>query len=145
MDWGVLIPSSTLYYFLLFLLGSHQYQFLKAFGRPFPLFWGRRVNREGSAWEPDPQSVGHMEVLWLLPTTSWTVLVPLVTQELNYHPQGSDEEQRDGAAAPVHQRKFLLPNTSVLSISSKGKQTNCVYGQEREWRSGLRRFQGVRG
>lgn len=47
--------------------------------------------------------------------------------------------------APVHQRKFLPPDTSALSISSKGKQTNRVYGRERESRSGLRRFQGIRG
>lgn len=41
------------------------------------------------------ESVGHMEVLSLLPTSSWTVLVPLVTQELSYHPPGTDEEQRE--------------------------------------------------
>ena len=70
------------------------------------------------------QSVGHMEVLSLLPTSSWTVLVPLQTQESSYHPQGSDEEQRDEGgvtcltAAPVHHPKSPPSNTSVLSISS---------------------------
>lgn len=41
------------------------------------------------------QSVGHMEVLSLLPPSSWTVLFPLVSQELNYHPPGAIEEQRE--------------------------------------------------
>lgn len=70
------------------------------------------------------QSVGHMESLSLLPTSSWTVLVPLVTQELSYHPPGTDEKQRDEGgvtgltAAPVHYPKSPPSNTSVLSISS---------------------------
>lgn len=70
------------------------------------------------------QSVGHMEVLSLLPTSSWTVLAPLITQELSYHPPGTDEEQRDTGgvvgltAAPVHHLKFPPSSTSVLSIRS---------------------------
>lgn len=70
------------------------------------------------------QSVGHMEILSLLPTSSWTVLVPIQTQELSYHPLGTDEEQRDDGGvtgltvAPVHHPKSSPSNTSVLSISS---------------------------
>lgn len=70
------------------------------------------------------QSVGHVEVLSLLPTSSWTVLAPLVTQELSYHPPGADEEQRNEGGvtgltvAPVHHPKSPPTNTSVLSISS---------------------------
>lgn len=40
--------------------------------------------------------------------------------------------------------KFLPTNTSVLSISCKGKQADCVSGQGREWRSGLRRIRSIR-
>lgn len=67
--------------------------------------------------------VGHMEVLSLLPASSWMVLVPLQTQGLRYHPPGTDEEQRDKGgvtgltAAPVHHQKSPPLNTSVLSIS----------------------------
>lgn len=70
------------------------------------------------------QSVGHMEGLSPLPTSSWIVLVPLVTHELSYHPSGTDEEQRDEGgvtgltSAPVHHPKSPPSNTSVLSISS---------------------------
>ena len=70
------------------------------------------------------QSVGHMEVMSLLPTSSWTVLVPLLTLELSYHPPGADEEWRDEGgdtgltAAPVHLPKSPPSNTSVLSLNS---------------------------
>ncbi len=56
----------------------------------------KRVNMRARA-----QSVGHMEVLSLLPASSWTVLVPLVAQELSYHSPGIDEEQRDEEESQV--------------------------------------------
>lgn len=89
-----------------------------------------------------------MEALSLLPFSSWTVLVSLVTQELNYHPHGSDGKWRDEegvtrlTVAPVHQAKFLPTNTSALSISCKSQQAGCVDVQGRKWRRSLRRFQG---
>ena len=77
---------------------SLQYPFLKFPVRSYSFILGkmgglgkhRRVSLRAKA-----QSVGHMEVLSLLPSSSWTVLVPLVIQELSYHPPGADEERRD--------------------------------------------------
>lgn len=129
---------------------SQIYPFWKAFASPFPFVLRKKSKRRRVSLRARPQSVGHMEVLSLLPVSSWTVLVSLVTQELSYHPHGSDEKWRDEegvthlTVAPVHQAKFLPTNTSVLSISCKSKQAHCVYGRGREWRSSLRRIRGVR-
>lgn len=132
------------------LLWLPQYPFLKALAAFSPFVLRKKSKERRVSLRARPQSVGHMEVLPLLPVSSWTVLVSLVTQELSYHPRGSDEKWRDEegvthlTVAPVHQAKFLPTNTSVLSISCKSKQADCVYGQGREWSRHLRRIRSIR-
>lgn len=110
---------------------------LKSFRLTFPFVSRKKSKQRRVSLRARPQSVGHMEVLSLLPVSSWTVLVSLVTQELSNHPHGSDEKWRDEegvahlTAAPVHQAKFLPTNTSVQSISCRSKQADCVYGRGR--------------
>lgn len=81
--------------FCLYLSSINVLSFLST---PIPSFLGRKRGlgkQRRVSMRARAESVGHMEVLSLLPTSSWTVLVPLVTQELSYHPPGTDEEQRE--------------------------------------------------
>lgn len=55
------------------------------------------------------ESVGQMEVLSLLPTSSWTVLVSLISQNLSYHPPGAEEELRSECSS-CSLRKVPVPN-----------------------------------
>lgn len=79
---------------------------------------GTRWMGGGQWWEPQPNLLDIWRALALLPTSSWMVLVPLHTQELSYHPPGTNEKQGDeGGVMGLNSGSCSSPRFPPLKIS----------------------------